>query len=478
MKEGNTNLILINMEQKKIKKEEVSLIFYGAQLIYILMAAGFYIHLLFAAEVIHTAPFFLQNGFVWTLSLAFISVDHVIISGSDEERFGSFQSAIRGCLFALMIFHGNTVGMTLSLIFLFFAYSFHPIGSWKKTRPDVGLFSCVTVLAVLGLFLMILDRGSWWLQTKVIGTWIIDATLLVTILLLGRKKLWEKIDSVRALKLIMRVMAIILSVLFVLATVTAFFTKNQEGLFAVQPFMGFRYISIMAFYNIGLLKDFSLNKEGISTGAQIILLLLFITFIVLTGRKNKKKREVNIPEIIFCAVLFAALVIPTGIIAVQNTSDKNLQERLVKDEQTDYSDPELIVVSEDEILGSDEMDIRCSVDGYDIRPEGGRIDGWLLLTDENSSNIKTTVCIRNSSTGEIYRLVTKRNKRKDVAGFFENKDYLLSGFIASFPDYVIPGGEYDLIFEINISDDEEVVYFDPKIELDIMTYTEYVREQL
>ncbi len=137
--------------------------------------------------------------------------------------------------------------------------------------------------------------------------------------------------------------------------------------------------------------------------------------------------------------------------------------------------PELIVVPEKEILVQEDVNMASFIDGYIISIDESRIDGWLLLRDENSSNIKIAVCLRNYDTDEVYRLVTHGGKRKDIASIFDNRDYLDSAYHARFPDYTIPSGDYDLIYELVIKE-ADPIYVDSGEMLEIMTYTEYRRE--
>ena len=177
------------MKQEKITKDEISLIILGSQSIYFLMAVGYYIYTLFTEEVISTTPFFLQSGFVWGLAIAFYCVDHLLLRGMEQNKFGIIHAAVRGCAFALMLLHGNTMGLVVSFIILFLGYGFYPAGSWEKARTEVGIFSCMVLLAATGLCLMLTGKGDGWLQTDVIATWIMDVILLVSVILLCVKKL-------------------------------------------------------------------------------------------------------------------------------------------------------------------------------------------------------------------------------------------------------------------------------------------------
>lgn len=397
---------------------DASLVIYGAQLLYFAAVVCYDIQAFFAAEEAAWMPAYLGNIFIAALSLAFLCADHILLhvrigwnpagvktngkaagdsTGKDtrdgtrvsvnEELsgYGIFPALVRGCVLALILYHGDGAGIIFTIALLIASYGFFAAGTWRRTRPDAAFLSCAISLAFVGLFMMILGIEKEPLRTSIMATWIIDVILLCSAVLFGRKKIWEFLSGLKVLRLILKILA---PLALAGAVVTAVIT-------------------------------------------------------VQSGYYDK-------PEEIKPGPLYT------------------------EEDETDII-PQVIFVPEEEVLTAEDVDMVYFLDGYSINLEDSSIDGWFFLKEEDSSTMEKSVCLRNYDTGIVYRLSTEGGKRKDVAQFFDSKDYLDCAFHAKFPDYTVQSGDYELLFEISING-AEPIYVDSGEILEVKTYTEYSRE--
>ncbi len=511
------------MEEKTISFEKSKQFIRFSEIVYLISVFIWLFEFYYSKDAVTYIPYFFDSGVVWIISAFLLFLEYILLKQSSEEINPVYQAAIRGCLIAVMLFHGDTIGLLLMFIFLSVLSAGITKYEWKLYRSDVSILSCLASLELLGLLVLLNDRGSWWLQDSVVSSWIIDVLFIVSFLLIGKEKLWTQISEAAVLRPVCYVLSIISAIILSIITILSFQADAAGGIFLNEIVSSIRDDCVTVFSRYTLLPEFAVVRGSTqhdtvffclytflfglwcyvytfreaklkvvyTTLAMIIasfgglwihpvFFLVGVTLITLVAEKTTDINllvdgVIKLPLVILGIALVVILAVSYGISEGVVTARENEDERLAEiAEKNEYQKIKPLVVEVDRKLIKNrwEAGLICSVDDCFYHEDVIDINGWAFVEGEAAKKEEIVLCLMNKETGIIYQIYTVKHSRMDIAELYKKRIYEYCGYSAKLPTGELESGEYEVLFYVRTGGKNGRL-IDSGETIDMMNYSEY-----